>query len=269
MAKKKTRSAKPAVARMLQRAAASCDLPPEQQAAFYYGAGREPDAFCAAVAAGEPAAVSHALDVLSAAHWLRPRDMARYGSRMRAALYAALASGNLQDAAKRLFYDVECRMLETLLIRARHSEPGPAQQRAQRRLLAEQELVRRHFGDCPDSVPYKSWPAVAAPVKLLRRAVRNGWFTAQQAAEMEAGEESILMRLIHGAAEELPAFSALSSAAQPAAALCYFFCEQKRDVCRWLVAPFAELSDLCGVILAADGSFCYVTDDWGDIYGCV
>ena len=93
--------------------------------------------------------------------------------------------------------------------------------------------------------------------------------TTEAYAEMEAGEESILMRLIHGASEELSAFSALSSASQPAAALCYFFCEQKRDVCRWLVAPFAELTDLCGVILAADGSFCYVTDDWGDIYGCM
>ena len=92
-------------------------------------------------------------------------------------------------------------MLETLLIRAWHSEPGPAQQRAQRRLLAEQELVRCHFGDCPDSVPYESWPAVAAPVKLLRRAVRNGWFTAQQAAEMEAGEVDIPISVLCEAAD--------------------------------------------------------------------
>lgn len=253
---------------MLHRAEACCNLPPEQQAAYYYGAGLDGDAFCAAVAAGDAAAVAHALDVLAAAHWLRPRDRARYGSRMRDALYVACARGLLTPQHKRLFSDVEYSLMLRLMTQAYHTEPGAAAQRAQRRLKAVLEPMQRRFGELPLYVDFDDWPPVPAPTGLLRRAVRRGWFTAGQAALLADGAQDILMRFLHGAQAELPAFKPVVDAARPGDTPCYFFCETTAKPAVWVVAPYRELSERCGLILAADGSFCYLVDDWGDIYGC-
>lgn len=78
-------SLNPSKSRMEQRAIAARDLPPEQQAGFYYCNGRSKDEFTRAVAAGKADAVLLALDVVAAELWLCARDGARYARCIRAA----------------------------------------------------------------------------------------------------------------------------------------------------------------------------------------
>lgn len=253
----------------MKRRLTTCrELPAAQQAAFYYCAGMEQGAFLAAVVAGQAEAAALALDVLAAGQWLRPRDRALYGSRMREALYAAFRAGVLKPQHRKAFEGQESLTCRNLLIAARHSAPGPAQQRAQRRLLRQQELMRSVFGSAPESLCIDECPPVVAPVKLLRKAVQRGWFFREQAEQMAISSMDVLMSFMHGAEAQLPAFSRVASASQPADALCYFFCERAEDEAVWVVTPWQELTHLCGLILAADGTFCYVVDDWGCIYGC-
>lgn len=265
---KRPRSQKPSFDRMKHRLAMCREVPVEQQAAFYYGSGMEQTAFLAAVTAGEKEAVALALDVLAAGLWLRPRDRALFGCRMREALYTACKAGKLQPQHRKAFEGQEYLICNNLLIAARHSVPGAAQQRASRRLLSQQAIMHHTFGAAPDDVCIDEWPPVVAPVKLLRKAVQRGWFFREQAEQMAISSTEALMSILHAAGEVLPAFRRGTSATQAADTLCYFFCERADDEAVWLVAPWRELDDLCGVILAADGSFCYVVDDWGDIYGC-
>jgi hypothetical protein len=263
---KKARSTKPACSRMLHRQQRGLALPVAERADFFYCDGQNVHDFCAAVAAGQAAAVALALDVLTAAHWLRPRDRAVYGSCIRSALYTACEAGLLPAKDRRAFFDAEYRELVVLMKRAWHSAPGVASQRAQRRLSPLLECMRRHFGEFDAYVDYDDWPAVPAPAKLLRRAVRNGWFSAGQAEAMEAASMPMLMQVIHGVAEELPSFVQVSQASHAAETLCYFLCERSNDEAEWVVAPWRDLEDLSGIIMAADASFCYVVDDWGDVY---
>ena len=253
---------------MLHRQQRGLALPVAERADFFYCDGQNVHDFYAAVAAGQAAAVTLALDVLTAAHWLRPRDRAVYGSCIRSSLYTACEAGLLLAKDRRALFDAEYRELVVLMKRAWHSEPGVASQRALRRLHSLMDAMRRHFGDFELSVDYHDWPAVPAPAKQLRRAVRNGWFTAKQAAAMEASSTDMLMQMLHGAEDELPAFVQVSQATHAADTPCYFLRERSNDEAGWVVAPWRELSDLSGIILAADASFCYVVDDWGDVYVC-
>ncbi len=265
---KKMRSLRPAFDRMKHRLAKCRELPAAQQAAFYYCSGVEREAFWAAVAAGQAEAVTAALDVLSAGQWLRPRDRALYGRRMRESLYAACKAGHLKPQHKKQFEQLEVSLAVALLQRGVYAMKSPAQQRALRRLQVLQTQMRQCFGYAPDMLEYDEWPVVPAPAKQLRKAAQRGWFTAEQAILLEASSYVQLMQLLHGVEEELPAFRRLDFAAHPADMICCFFCERSDDTAAWVVAPFAELDELCGIILAEDASFCYVVDDWGDVYGC-
>lgn len=150
--------------------------------------------------------------------------------------------------------------------RAWHSEPGPAALRAQRRLAQVSECMKKHFGSAPDFVEIDAWPAVPAPVRQLRKAVRKGWFSTEQATWLEAASPEPFMQLLHAVDEELSAFAPINHATHESDTPCYFLCAHTHDAVVWLVAPLRELDDLCGVILAADASFCYVVDDWGNLY---
>lgn len=265
---KKARSSRPAYARMQQRLQKCFALPVEQRADFYYCDGQSISVFCAAVEAGQSSAVALALDVLTAAQWLRPRDMASYGGRLRSALYTACEAGLLKGNSKRSFFDAEYRLLVELMKRAWHLVPGAVGQRAQRRLAEVLPRMRQHFGAFPEYVDIDDWPVVPAPVQQLRRAVRKGWFTDKQAAELAASSMNMLMQILHGCEDELPAFSEVSSVTHAAETPCYFFYERAEDDAVWVVAPLRELRDLYGIILATDASFCYVMDDWGGVHGC-
>lgn len=243
------------------------ELPEAQQAAYYYCNGMEREAFLAALAAGQAEATAHALDVLAAGQWLRPRDLSLYGRRMWESLFSACKSGHLKPQHKKQFEQLAVSLAVTLLQRGVYAIASPTQQRAARRLQGLNEQMRQCFGYNPDELEFDEWPVVPAPAKLLRKAVQRGWFTAEQAMQLEASSHKLLMQFLHGAEEELPAFRYMDFAAHPADMICYFFCERSNELAEWVVAPFADLDELCGVILAPDGSFCYVVDDWGDIYG--
>ncbi len=51
--------------------------------------------------------------------------------------------------------------------------------------------------------------------------------------------------------------------------ICYFFSRESEPVAEWVIAPLRELRELCGFIIAADGSFFYNADEWNSGYGAV
>lgn len=198
--KKKPISLQPYISRMQQRAQQALALPKSEQQAFYYCGGRNKTEFTAAVASGEPDALALALNVVAGELWLCPRDGARYARSIRAALRVACEAGLLDDAQKRVMYAVEMRNLERLVLRGRHSAPGMLQQRAERRIPGQLQIMLRCFGEVPKPrLKTDDFPDVKAPRELLQQAVQYGWFSADSARRMADSEASMLSELVHGA----------------------------------------------------------------------
>ena len=267
--KKKPRSLQPSAGRMQKRAQEARTLPVEQQAAFYYCGGRSKAEFTSAVAAGEPAAVELALDVVAGELWLCPRDGARYARSIRAALRRACEAGLLSDTQKRMLLGIELRNLERLVLRGRHSAPGVLQQRAARRIPGQMQLMQRCFGEVPAlTLDSENWPEVAAPRALLQKGAQQGWFSAASAERMAATDASLLSILVHAPDDVLPAAHWLSSRPNhPEETLCYFFGWKSFSHARWQVAPWGELGKECGLILAADGTFYCAVPEWDGYFG--
>lgn len=269
MVKKKPISLQPYVSRMHQRAQQALALPKAEQQEFYYCGGRNKTEFTAAVAAGEPDALALALNIVAGELWLCPRDGAHYARSIRAALRVACEAGLLDDAQKRVMYAVEMRNLERLVLRGRHSAPGMLQQRAERRIPGQLRLMQRCFGEVLEPrLKTDDFPAVKAPGELLQKVVQYGWFSADSARRMVASEVLMLSELVHGPED---VFSAVqwyeTMPSHPVDTLCYFFCWKGFKDVRWVVAPWGELGEECGFILAANASFYCNIDEYGRICG--
>lgn len=267
--KKKPISLQPYISRMQQRAQQALALPKAEQQEFYYCGGRNKTEFTAAVASGEPDALALALNVVAGELWLCPRDGARYAHGIRAALRVACEAGLLDDARRRVMYAVEMRNLERLVLRGRHSAPGVLQQRAERRIPGQLQLMQRCFGEVPElRLKTDDFPDVKAPGELLQKAVQYGWLSANAASRIAASEERMLSELVHGPEDVLPAMPWQETMPNHSPdTLCYFFCWKGFRGVRWIVAPWGELGAECGFILAADASFCCNIDEYGRIYG--
>ena len=253
---------------MQQRVRAVAALPPAEQGLICYCDGRAKPDFCAAVSAGEEAAVNLALDAVAAELWLGPHDAGRYGRAFRASLRRACMAGVMTVAQKRVLYSIEMRNLRRLTLRARHTPPGYEQQRAERRLPGQQRVMQLCFGELPElKLDIADLPEVAPPRALLQKAVQYGWFSAGAADRMAACEEYMLSELVHCPEEVLPSARCLD--AMPSHApetLCYFFCWKGFRNTRWVVAPWGRLGRECGFILAADASFYCNVDEYDRIY---
>lgn len=174
--KKKPISLQPYISRMQQRAQQALALPKSEKQAFYYCGGRNKTEFTAAVASGEPDAHALALNVVAGELWLCPRDGARYARSIRAALRVACEAGLLDEAQERVLYAVEMRNLERLVLRGRNSVPGMLQQRAERRIPGQLQLMQRCFDNVPElRLKTDDFPDVKAPRELLQKAVQYGW----------------------------------------------------------------------------------------------
>lgn len=267
--KKKPISLQPYVSRMHQRAQQALALPKAEQQEFYYCGGRNKTEFTAAVASGEPGALALALNVVAGELWLCPRDGARYAHGIRAALRVACEAGLLDGAQKRVMYAVEMRNLERLVLRGRHSAPGMLQQRAERRIPGQLQIMLRCFGEVPKlRLKTDDFPDVKAPRELLQQAVQYGWFSADSARRMADSEASMLSELVHGADDVFSAIQWYETMPNHAPdTLCYFFCWKGFKDVRWVVAPWGELGEECGFILAANASFYCNLDEYGRIWG--
>lgn len=266
---KKPRSLKPAEDRMRKRVREARALPKEAQAAFYYCGGLGKAEFAAAVAAGESEPVELALNVVAGELWLCPRDGARYARSIRAALRKACEAGRLTESQKRTLFAIEMRNLERLVLRGRHSAPGMLQQRAERRIPGQLLLMKRCFGvvKVPGLEP-DDLPDVVPPVMLLQKAGQRGWFSQESAERMAAADASLLGILVHAPGDVLPAACWLETKPSHAPeTLCYFFCWRGFREARWVVAPWGELGNCCGFILAADGAFYCAVTEWDNFYG--
>ena len=254
---------------MHQRAQQALALPKAEQQEFYYCGGRNKTEFTEAVASGEPDALALALNVVAGELWLCPRDGARYARSIRAALRVACEAGLLDDAQKRVMYAVEMRNLERLVLRGRHSAPGMLQQRAERRIPGQLQIMLRCFGEVPKlRLKTDDFPDVKAPRELLQQAVQYGWFSADSARRMADSEASMLGELVHGADDVFSAIQWYETMPNHAPdTLCYFFCWKGFKDARWVVAPWGELGEECGFILAANASFYCNLDEYGRIYG--
>lgn len=254
---------------MHQRAQQALALPKAEQKEFYYCGGRNKTEFTEAVASGEPEALSLALDVVAGELWLCPRDGARYARSIRAALRTACEAGLLDDARKRVMYAVEMRNLERLVLRGRHSAPGVLQQRAERRIPGQLQIMLRCFGEVPKlRLKTDDFPDVKPPREVLQQAVQYGWFSADSARRMADSEASMLSELVHGADDVFSAIQWYETMPNHAPdTLCYFFCWKGSKDVRWVVAPWGELGEECGFILAANASFYCNIDEYGRIWG--
>ena len=273
---KKPPSLQASLSRMRQRVQQLPLLPPAERGRACYCNGVSKADFCDAVNRGEEAAVNLALDTVAAEVWLDEHDAGRYGRAFRAALRRACLGGMLSAVQKRILLSIEMRNWKRLVLRARHSVPGESQQRASRRLPGQRLVMQRCFGLLPElQVDSEEWPAVEPPVDLLQKAVKRGWLSEDTAAQLAASSYEMLMELLHPplkrqifTPDSLPMEDTPDLAAQiPDDALCYYFGCEGRNSVRWTVAPWGELRGLCGLVLAADGSFFLNHDEWGGVHG--
>ena len=266
---KKQPSFRPAITRMQQRQAVAHALPIEQQAAFYYCDGMEKSAFCAALAAGNQSALALALDLLAAELWLQARDGARYARSIRSSLRIASAAGLLAPAQHKIHHAIEFRYLQRLVLRAYHSEPGAAQERALRRLPGQQALMQQLFGQEASQlhIGRTDWPTVPVPEALLQRAARKQLITPEQAAQLSQNNYTFLMELIHAPESMLPAHHLHQATPAPAESLCYFFSESQNNTADWRIAPWREIEPHIGFAIATDATFYRINDDWGSSHG--
>lgn len=271
MRMKKPCSLQPSVSRMQLRIRNLPPIPPMERAIACYCDGLSKQKFCAEINRGVASVVNLALDVVAAELWLGEHDAGRYGRPFRASLRRACLSGVLTPEQKRVLLSIEMRNWKRLVLQARHSDPSDAQRRAARRLPGQRWVIQQCFGIRPEmELSPDEWPTVAAPIDLLQKGVRRGWFSAETAEKLAASSYDMLMELLHPPLEMEDAWilpvqteKTPEMAAQiPAECLCYYFvCEGKSTV-RWVVAPWYELRGLCGLVLAADASFFLNQDEW-------
>ena len=93
-------------------------------------------------------------------------------------------------------------------------------------------------------------------------------FAADSARRMADSEASMLSELIHGADDVFSAMQWYETMPDHAPdTLCYFFCWKGFKDVRWVVAPWGELGEECGFILAANASFYCNIDEYSRICG--
>ena len=168
--------------------------------------------------------------------------------------------------------DAEQRPLQRLMIRAYHSSPGPAQERATHRIPQQQQLKQILFnGSYANTyIDYEEWPAVQAPQKLIRQVFRKAKLPAELAERFIESTYELLMDVYHAPETLFPErLKRHEFPLSPTNQLCYFFCGEAKPIAEWVIAPLRDLEQLCGFILAADGSFFYNADEWNSGYGAV
>ena len=269
----KPRKLQASIDRMRQRAQKSQALPPVQQGSVYYCAGMSPLDFEANIAAGDNKSILWALDVVLAELPLSHAfSGARYISRAHAALKNACAIGQLSAEHIRAMEDIERRILYRLMLRAFHSAPCPAQERAERRIPEQLKLMKELFHRSYEDVyiDYEAWPAVAAPEKLIRRAFRKAKLPTELSDQFVKSSYELLMDVYHAPETLFPPQMKLETIPQTfTSKLCYFFCRETEPIAEWVIAPLHELEGLCGFIIAADGSFFYNADECNSGYGAL
>ncbi|MBQ4635937.1 MAG: hypothetical protein IJB64_05840 [Akkermansia sp.] len=269
---KKPRKQQSTMDRVRQRAIKSKALPQSQQYAAYYCAGRPLQDFTSAIVEGDTTAISWALDVVQTEQPLYPNSGARYIYHIHTALRKACAGHKLNDSHKRRLEDIEIRTLQRLLLRAYHSHPSPAQERAVQRLAVQRELLKTQFGTSADAFypEYDEWPATEAPAKLILRVFKKAQLTSTLAARFIESSYNLLMDVYHAPDTLFPDSMKIHELPHSyASKLCYFFCRETEPIAEWVIAPLSELEGLCGFIIAADGSFFYNADEWNSGYGAI
>ena len=84
------------------------------------------------------------------------------------------------------------------------------------------------------------------------------------------GSRSLLMHILHAEEEDFSGIPQLHQIPEDYLEKpCYFFGRENKESVDWLIAPFAELKELCGLTIAADGSFYCICNEWNNRYGII
>ncbi len=243
--------------------------PQEQQSAYYYAGKAEGD-FLHAISSGDEEAQTHATNIILTEQYINEQDADRYKAIIRPVIHCAYRQGNLAPALRKTWRNIEEDTLEQLLAKGYFSEPSPEQEVALHHIPHQHRLMKELYNiDTTDYyLEFDEWPAVQAPKKLIAKLCDNGAIPTNWQKPLCNNSLSLLMDFYHAEEEDFDKIPRLRHIPQGyTQKQCYFFGRENKHSTDWLIAPFHELEELCGLSIAADGSFFCISTEWQEYFG--
>lgn len=259
-------------AKLRSLAAQYAHLSPQKQQLAYYYAGKTESDFIHAIFSGDAEAQTHATHIIFTGEYLDEQDADIYNAIIRPALHEAYRCGKLTPSLHKTWRNIEEETLKGLMKKGYFSEPSTEQDAALKRIPHQHRLMKELFGI--DSSHYylefEDWPVVPPPRKLITKLCTHGAIPTDLKEPLCNNSLSLLMDFYHaeeGDFDEIPRLHHIPLEYRKKQ--CYFFGRENTHTADWLIAPFHELEELCGLSIAADGSFFCIGTEWQEYYGKV
>lgn len=262
-----------AIASKLRSLAAQyAHLPTHEQQQAYYYAGKTESDFLHAISTGDAEAQTHASHIILTGEYLSNQDADIYNAIIRPILHAAFRQGLLSPSLHKTWRNIEEDTLAQLVTMGYFAEPSPEQAAALKQIPHQHRLMKDLFDiDTTDFyLEFDEWPAVQAPKKLIAKLCAKGVIPTNWQEPLCNNSLSLLMDFYHAEEDDFAAIPRLQHIPQDyTQKQCYFFGRENKSTADWLIAPFHELEALCGLSIAADGSFFCISTEWQEYYGKV
>ena len=260
-----------AIACKLRNLAEQCaHLPTQEQQQAYYYAGKTEADFLHAISTGDAAIQTHATHIILTGEYLSNQDADIYNAIIRPAIHGAYRQGLLSPSLRKTWRSIEEATLAQLMVMGYFTEPSPEQDAARNQLAHQHRLMKELFDiDTTDYyLKFDEWPAVQAPKKLIAKLCANGAIPTDWQEPLCNSTLSLLMDFYHAEEGDFTVIPRLQHIPQDyRQKQCYFFGRENKRTADWLIAPFHELEKLCGLSIAADGSFFCIRTEWQEYYG--
>ena len=244
----------------------------QANAGLLYFTGKSEDDFLQAIQHGDDKAQQHAANIILSQQYIHPDDADIYKALVRPAIHHACRLGAMSPTTLKKWRKIEENILFQLLRNGLYSEPGKEQEEALTNIPHQKRILKEIFHVDADDyyLEFDLWPSVPAPQKLIKKVCTRGGLPCSMEDQLCVGSLSLLMHFLHAEDEDFAGIPYLSAIPESyAKKACYFFGRENKKKVDWLIAPFEELEELCGLTIAADGSFYCICNEWNNRYGII
>ena len=244
---------------------------PKDENVLYF-AGKSESDFLHAVQHGDDKAQQHAANIILSQQYIHPDDADIYIALVRPAIHHACRLGAMSPATLKKWRKIEENIFLELLSKGLYSEPSNEQAEAFTNIPHQKRILKEVFHIDAENyyLEFDLWPSVPPPAKLIKKVCTRGGLPCSMQEQLCNGSRSLLMYILHAEEEDFSGISQLHQIPEDYLEKpCYFFGRENKESVDWLIAPFAELKELCGLIIAADGSFYCICNEWNNHYGII
>ena len=228
-----------------------------------YFAGKSESDFLHAVQHGDDKAQRHAANIILSQQYIHPDDADIYKALVRPAIHHACGLGAMSPATLKKWRKIEENIFFQLLSKGLYSEPCTKQEEALSNIPRQKHILKEVFHIDAENyyLEFDLWPSVPPPKKLIRKVCTQGGLPCSMQEQLCKGTHSLLMYFLHAEENDFSGIPHLRQVPEDYLdKRCYFFGRENENTVDWLIAPFSELKELCGLIIAADGSFYCICD---------